>query len=206
MLISIEWLNEFVDLHDLSAEEIAESLTMSGLEVEDIEKIGAKFTNIVTAKITNIENHPDSDHLHLVTIDKGNETRTVVCGAQNVFVGAIVPYASVGSKVFNRKTGEQFELTPAKIRGVVSEGMLCSQDELALENMQGEDGLLILNKLFDNIELGQPLEKLLNIKEDIVLNVAPTANRGDEMSVVGVARELAAIYKREPKFTPTNAN
>lgn len=206
MLISIEWLNEFVDLHDLSAEEIAESLTMSGLEVEDIEKIGAKFTNIVTAKITNIENHPDSDHLHLVTIDKGNETRTVVCGAQNVFVGAIVPYASVGSKVFNRKTGEQFELTPAKIRGVVSEGMLCSQDELALENMQEEDGLLILNKLFDNIELGQPLEKLLNIKEDIVLNVAPTANRGDEMSVVGVARELAAIYKRELKFKPANAN
>lgn len=206
MLISIEWLNEFVDLHDLSAEEIAESLTMSGLEVEDIEKIGAKFTNIVTAKITNIENHPDSDHLHLVTIDKGNETRTVVCGAQNAFVGAIVPYASVGSKVFNRKTGEQFELTPAKIRGVVSEGMLCSQDELALENMQEEDGLLILNKLFDNIELGQPLEKLLNIKEDIVLNVAPTANRGDEMSVVGVARELAAIYKRELKFKPANAN
>ena len=206
MLISIEWLNEFVDLHDLSAEEIAESLTMSGLEVEDIEKIGAKFTNIVTAKITNIENHPDSDHLHLVTIDKGNETRTVVCGAQNVFVGAIVPYASVGSKVFNRKTGEQFELTPAKIRGVVSEGMLCSQDELALENMQEEDGLLILNKIFDNIELGQPLEKLLNIIEDIVLNVAPTANRGDEMSVVGVARELAAIYKRELKFQPANAN
>ena len=204
MLISIEWLNEFVDLHDLSAEEIAESLTMSGLEVEDIEKIGAKFTNIVTAKITNIENHPDSDHLHLVTIDKGNETRTVVCGAQNVFVGAVVPYASVGSKVFNRKTGEQFELTPAKIRGVVSEGMLCSQDELALENMQEEDGLLILNKLFDNIELGQPLEKLLNIKEDIVLNVAPTANRGDEMSVIGVARELAAIYKRELKFSPLN--
>lgn len=204
MLISIEWLNEFVDLHDLTAEEIAESLTMSGLEVEDIEKIGAKFTNIVTAKITNIENHPDSDHLHLVTIDKGNETRTVVCGAQNVFVGAIVPYASVGSKVFNRKTGEQFELTPAKIRGVVSEGMLCSQDELALENMQEEDGLLILNKIFDNIELGQPLEKLLNIKEDIVLNVAPTANRGDEMSVIGVARELAAIYKRELKFSPLN--
>ncbi len=205
MLISIEWLNEFVDLHDLTAEEIAESLTMSGLEVEDIEKIGAKFTNIVTAKITNIENHPDSDHLHLVTIDKGNETRTVVCGAQNVFVGAIVPYASVGSKVFNRKTGEQFELTPAKIRGVVSEGMLCSQDELALENMQEEDGLLILNKIFDNIELGQPLEKLLNIKEDIVLNVAPTANRGDEMSVIGVARELAAIYKRELKFSPLNS-
>lgn len=114
MLISIEWLNEFVDLHDLSAEEIAESLTMSGLEVEDIEKIGAKFTNIVTAKITNIENHPDSDHLHLVTIDKGNETRTVVCGAQNVFVGAIVPYASVGSKFSIEKQVNNSNSLPQK--------------------------------------------------------------------------------------------
>ena len=202
MLVSIEWLNEFVDLKDLTPEEIAESLTMSGLEVEEIEKTGAKFTNIVTAKILGIENHPDSDHLHLVKIDNGKEIRTVVCGAQNIKEGQIIPYASVGSKVLNRKTGEQFELTPAKIRGVVSEGMLCSQDELGLDGMQEEDGILILNRHFDNIELGTPLEKLLNINEDVILNVAPTANRGDEMSVAGVARELAAIYNREYRFVP----
>ena len=205
MLISLEWLNEFVDLKDLTPEQIAESLTMSGLEVEDIEKIGAKFTNIVTAEIKKIDNHPDSDHLHLVTIDNGKAVRTVVCGAQNIAVGQIIPYASVGSKVLNRKTGEQFELTPAKIRGVVSEGMLCSQDELGLENLQEEDGILVLNRLFENIELGQPVEKLLNIQEDVVLNVAPTANRGDEMSVIGVARELAAIYKRKLNFSPLEA-
>lgn len=202
MLISLEWLNEFVDLNNLSPEEIAEALTMSGLEVEEIEKTGPKFTNIVTAKINKIDNHPDSDHLHLVTIDNGTATRTVVCGAQNIAEGQIIPYASVGSKVLNRKTGEQFELTPAKIRGVVSEGMLCSQDELGLEGLQEEDGILILNRLYDNIELGTPVEKLLNIAEDVVLNVAPTANRGDEMSVVGVARELAAIYKKDLKFKP----
>ncbi|MGN0014883.1 MAG: phenylalanine--tRNA ligase subunit beta, partial [Candidatus Gastranaerophilaceae bacterium] len=139
MLVSLEWLNEFVDLNNLTPEEIAESLTMSGLEVEEIEKVGAKFTNIVTAKIKDIQNHPDSDHLHLVEIDNGQGSRTVVCGAQNIEVGQIIPYASVGSKVLNRKTGEQFELTPAKIRGVVSEGMLCSQDELGLEKLQEED-------------------------------------------------------------------
>ena len=204
MLVSIEWLNEFVDLKDLTPEEIAESLTMSGLEVEEIEKTGAKFTNIVTAEILGIENHPDSDHLHLVKINNGKEIRTVVCGAQNIKEGQIIPYASVGSKVLNRKTGEQFELTPAKIRGVVSEGMLCSQDELGLDGMQEEDGILILNRHFDNIELGTPLEKLLNINEDVILNVAPTANRGDEMSVAGVARELAAIYNREYRFVPAS--
>ncbi|MBQ2645089.1 phenylalanine--tRNA ligase subunit beta [bacterium] len=202
MLISLEWLNEFVDLSDLKPEEIAEALTMSGLEVEDIQTIGAKFTNIVTAQIKEISNHPDSDHLHLVTIDNGIAIKTVVCGAQNIQVGQIIPYASVGSKVLNRKTGEQFELTSAKIRGVVSEGMLCSQDELGLENLQKEDGILVLNRLFENIELGLPLEKLFNIHEDIVFNVAPTANRGDEMSVIGVARELSAIYKRKLNFSP----
>jgi phenylalanyl-tRNA synthetase beta chain len=206
MLISLEWLNEFVDLSDKTAEEIAESLTMSGLEVEDIEKIGAKFSNIVTVKIVNIENHPDSDHLHLVTVDNGKETKTVVCGAKNVELGTIVPYASVGSKVLDRKTGEQFELTPAKIRGVVSDGMLCSQDELGIDKLQEEDGLLILSRLYDNIELGQPVEKLLNIQEDTVLNVAPTANRGDEMSVIGVARELATIYRRKLNFSPLQSS
>lgn len=202
MLISIEWLNEFVDLNGLTPEQIASGLTMSGLEVEEIEKTGPKFTNIVTALIKDIQNHPDATKLHLVTVDNGTSTRTVVCGAQNIEVGQIIPYASVGSKVLDRKTGEQFELTPAKIRGVVSEGMLCSQDELGLNGLQDEDGILVLNRLYDNIGLGLPVEKLLNIREDIILNVAPTANRGDEMSVIGVARELSAIFKRKLNFSP----
>lgn len=202
MKISLEWLNEFVDLSDTTPEQIAHELTMSGLEVEEIEKTGPKFSNIKTAQIKLIENHPNADKLHLVTVDLGNETKTVVCGAQNIQEGQIIPYASVGSKVLNRKTGEQFELTPAKIRGVESQGMLCSQDELGLEGLQEEDGILILNRLYDDIKLGTPVEKLLNIKEDIVFNVAPTANRGDEMSVIGVARELCAIFNKKLQFSP----
>jgi len=202
MKISLDWLNEYVDLSNTTPEQIAHELTMSGLEVEEIEKTGAKFTNIRTAQIKMIDQHPNADKLHLVTVDLGGEQKTVVCGAQNIEVGQIIPYASVGSKVLDRKTGEQFELTPAKIRGVESQGMLCSQDELGLEKMQEEDGILVLNRIYDNIELGQPIEKLLNIKEDIVFDVAPTANRGDEMSVIGVARELSAIFNKKLQFSP----
>ena len=202
MKISLEWLNEYVDLTNVTPEQIAHELTMSGLEVEEIEKTGAKFTNIRTAQIKMIDQHPNADKLHLVTVDLGGEQKTVVCGAQNIEVGQVIPYASVGSKVLDRKTGEQFELTPAKIRGVESQGMLCSQDELGLENLQEEDGILVLNRIYNNIELGQPVEKLLNIKEDIVFDVAPTANRGDEMSVIGVARELSAIFNKKLQFSP----
>ena len=173
MKISLEWLNEYVDLSDISVEQIVHELTMSGLEVEDFEKIGPKFSDIVTAKILKIDNHPNADKLHLVQIDNGKEVKTVVCGAQNIEEGQIIPYASVGSKVFSRKTGELFELTPVKIRGVESEGMLCSADELGLSEMgyQKEDGILILNRFLGEIPLGKPLEDVLNIKEDIILNV-----------------------------------
>ena len=155
MQVSYEWLNEFVELAGITPEEIAHNLTMSGLEVEEIEYKKPAFTNIVTAKIIKIENHPNADKLHLVTLDIGGIEKRVVCGAQNIEIGQIIPYASVGSKVLNRKTGEQFELTPAVIRGVESQGMLCSQDELGLSGLQDEDGILILNRLYDNVELNK---------------------------------------------------
>ncbi len=200
MKISLEWLNEYVDITDLTVEQIVHELTMSGLEVEEIEKVGAKFTNIITAKIKEIRQHPNADKLHLVDVDLGTQVKTVVCGAQNIKEGQIIPYASVGSKVLNRKTFEQYELTPAVIRGVESQGMLCSQDELGLEGLQEEDGILILNRLYDNIELGTDVQKLLNIQEDTVIDVAPTANRGDEMSVIGVAREICSLFNKTLKL------
>ncbi|MBQ8636274.1 phenylalanine--tRNA ligase subunit beta [bacterium] len=200
MQVSHEWLNEFVELAGITPEEIAHNLTMSGLEVEEIEFKKPSFTNIRTAKIIKIDNHPNADKLHLVTLDLGGVEKRVVCGAQNIEVGQIIPYASVGSKVLDRKTKEQFELTPAVIRGVESQGMLCSQDELGLSNMQEEDGILILNRLFDNVELNQPLESVLGLSEEIIYHVAPTANRGDQMSVIGIARELSALFNRKMKF------
>lgn len=201
MKISLEWLNEFVDITDITVEEIVNALTMSGLEVEEIEKTGPKFTNIITAEIKAIKQHPNADKLHLVDVNLGNEIKTVVCGAQNIKEGQIIPYASVGSKVFSRKTGELFELTPAVIRGVESQGMLCSQDELGLEGMQEEDGILILNNIYNNLKIGSKLEDILNIKEDTIIDVSPTPNRGDEMSVIGVAREIAALFNKELNFS-----
>ena len=200
MQVSYEWLNEFIDLEGISPEEIAHNLTMSGLEVEEIEYKKPAFTNIRTAKILKIENHPNADKLHLVTLDIGGVEKRVVCGAQNIEIGQIIPYASVGSKVLDRKTGETFELTPAVIRGVESQGMLCSQDELGLSGLQEEDGILILNRLYDNVELNQPLEKLMNLSDEIIFHVAPTANRGDEMSVIGIARELSALFNKKIKI------
>ncbi len=204
MQVSLNWLNEFVDLSDIEVEQIAHELTMSGLEVEDVEEVKPKFTNIKTVKIEKIDNHPNSDHLHLVTVNTGSGLKTVVCGAQNIKEGQIVPYASVGSQVLDRKTGEMFTLTPAVIRGVESQGMLCSDDELGVaeRNYQEEDGILILNRIFPDVKIGEKVEEVLGFEKDYVLNVAPTANRGDQMSVIGVARELSAIFDKPLKFSP----
>ncbi len=201
MKISLEWLNEFVDISDLTTEQIANGLTMSGLEVEGIETTGAKFSNIKTAKIKTLRQHPNADKLHLVDVDLGNCIKTVVCGAQNIEVGQIIPYASIGSKVLSRKTAEQYKLTCAVIRGIESQGMLCSQDELGLQGMQEEDGILILNRIFKDVKIGMNLETLLNIKEDTIIDVSPTPNRGDEMSVIGVAREVAALFNKKLNFS-----
>ncbi|MBQ7763953.1 phenylalanine--tRNA ligase subunit beta, partial [bacterium] len=202
MQVSLNWLNELVDLSGIEVAQIAHELTMSGLEVEEIEEVKPKFTNIITAKIEKIDNHPNSDRLHLVTVNTGSSIKTVVCGAQNIQEGQVIPYASVGSKVLDRKTGEQFELTPAVIRGVESQGMLCSDDELGVNdrNYQEEDGILILNRLFPNVGLGLNVEDVLGFDKDFILHTAPTANRGDQMSVIGIARELSALFDRPMKF------
>ena len=201
MQVSLNWLNELVDLRDIDVQQIAHELTMSGLEVEEIEELRAQFTNIITARIEKIDNHPNSDRLHLVTVNTGSGLKTVVCGAQNIEVGQVIPYASVGSKVLDRKTGEQFELTPAVIRGVESQGMLCSADELGVadRNYQEEDGILVLNRIYPNVGLGLDVENVLGFEKDYVIHTAPTANRGDQMSVIGIARELSALFNRSLK-------
>ena len=198
MQVSLSWLNELVDLKDIDVAQIALEMTMSGLEVEEVEEVKPKFTNIITARIEKIDNHPNSDHLQLVTVNTGSAIKTVVCGAQNIQVGQVIPYASVGSKVLDRKSGEQFALPPAVIRGVESQGLLCSDDELGVSdrNYQEEDGILVLNRLFPNVGLGLNVEDVLGFEEDYILHTAPTANRGDQMSVYGVARELSALFNR----------
>lgn len=207
MQVSVNWLNELVDLSDIEVSQIAHELTMSGLEVESVEELKPCFTNIKTVKIEKIDNHPNSEKLHLVTVNTGSGLKTVVCGAQNIQEGQIVPYASVGSKVLDRKSGEQFELTPAVIRGVESQGMLCSADELGVSERgyQQEDGILILNRIFPDVEIGSDVKDVLGFEKDTVIDVAPTANRGDQMSVLGIARELSALFDKPLKFNPVTS-
>ena len=106
--------------------------------------------------------------------------------------------------LLDRKTGEMFTLTPAVIRGVESQGMLCSADELGVaeRSYQEEDGILILNRIFPDVKIGENVEDVLGFEKDTIIDVAPTANRGDQMSVIGVARELSSLFNTPLKFSP----
>ena len=182
MKILYSWLKDFIDI-DLTPEELAQKFTQLGIEVASVEKTGADFEGVHVAQITQIENHPDSDHLHLVTLDLGGgKTQRVVCGAPNVAVGQKVPLAHVGARL--GKT----VLTPAKIRGVVSEGMICSSDELGLTHTRAR-GILVLD---ENIPLGTDVRSLYG-QADALFDLEITSNRPDLLSHLGVARELSAL-------------
>ena len=184
MKVSIKWLRDYVDLK-LTLEELAERLTMAGLEVKGIETIGATWSNIVVTQITAINPHPDADRLKLATIDTGKGSLTVVCGAPNIDVGQKVPFAFVGAQLIDGHTGETILLKPAKIRGVVSEGMLCSEKELAISD--DYEGIMVL---LPEAPVGIPLGEYLG---DAILDIDITPNRPDCLSVIGIAREIAAI-------------
>lgn len=198
MRVSLEWLKEYVDISGLSPEEIAEALTNSGLEVEAVDYLGPKFDGVVVGKVQAIDPHPNADKLRLVTVKLGNATTQVVCGAPNVREGIFIAFATEGATVISRKDNTLFKLGRAKIRGVESAGMVCSLDELGLEDQypKAEDGIWPLDAYVNEGHLGQDLKQVLNLKGDVVLEIAPTANRGDLMSMLGVAREVAALFER----------
>ena len=207
MLISLEWLSDLVDIAGLKPEEIAEALTMSGLEVEEVEYLRPKFTKTFTAKIMEINPHPDASKIRLATVDYGHGTQQVVCGAQNIEVNQIIAFATEGASVFSRKDNAEFTLKKVKIRGVESSGMICSASELCLEGPEYEpfsEGIIVFSEMdrFKNteIKLGIPVEELLDLPVDTVLHSAPTANRGDLMSMRGIANEIAAIFNRKTKM------
>lgn len=198
MRVSLEWLKEYVDLTGISPEALAEALTNSGLEVEHIEYLGPKFDGVIVARVQSVEPHPNADRLRLVTVDLGHAQNKVVCGAPNVREGILVAYAQEGATVISRKDGSLFKLEKAKIRGVESSGMICSIDELGLEDRfeKKEDGIWPLDDVIAEPRLGEDLKTVLNLEGDVVLHVAPTANRGDLMSMVGIAREVSALFDR----------
>ncbi|MDY6288066.1 MAG: phenylalanine--tRNA ligase subunit beta [Bacteroidales bacterium] len=190
MKISYKWLREYVDT-DLTPNELDELLTFSGLEIESVEKVESikgGLEHVVIAQVLTCEPHPDSDHLHLTTVDVGTGTPlNIVCGAPNVAAGQKVVCAQIGTKIYTSDT-EFYEIKKGKLRGAVSEGMLCAADELQL----GSDhaGIMVLP---DDAPVGMPAKEYFHLEEDYTLEVAITANRSDATSHIGVARDVVAV-------------
>ncbi len=194
MIISTNWLKEYVEC-SLDPEQLAERLTMVGLEVEALEATHSGLRKVITARVEAIESHPRADRLQLCRVSDGRSEYRIVCGAPNLKPGCVVPLALPGAELPGG-----FKLKETKIRGELSQGMLCSQKELQL----GDDaaGIWLLQ---DDLPLGVPLAEALDL-EDTLLEIGITPNRGDCLSVIGVAREAAAICGtalRYPRITFT---
>ena len=184
MKVSLNWIKQYVDV-TLPPRDLAGRLTMAGNEVKGIEVIGESWEGILVGQIAAVGPHPNADRLTLVTIDHGSGKEQVVCGAPNVSVGARVAYAPVGARLIDPHSGELTMLKPARIRGVVSSGMACSEKELGISD--DHEGILILP---ENMEVGRPLADYLG---DVIFNMDITPNRPDCLAMVGLAREVAAL-------------
>lgn len=188
MNISLSWLKQYIDFQ-LTPEGLADALTSIGLEtgsVERVESIRGGLRGIVVGKVLTCEPHPNSDHLHITTVDLGDGTPTqIVCGAPNVAAGQTVVVATVGTTLYDGD--KEFAIKKSKIRGVESFGMICAEDEIGVG--QSHDGIIVLP---DNVHAGTPAAEYYNLTDDYVLEVDLTPNRIDAASHYGVARDLAA--------------
>ncbi len=188
MKISYNWLKQFIKI-DLPSENTATMLTDLGLEVEVVEKyqsVKGGLEGIVVGEVKTCEKHPDADRLSVTTVDVGDTTLQIVCGAPNVAVGQKVPVALIGTQLFD-KEGNPFEIKKGKIRGMESHGMICAEDELGLGD--NHDGIMVLDK---KLKPGTTLAEVLKIENDEVFEIGLTPNRADAMSHFGVARDLRA--------------
>ncbi len=184
MRISLNWLRELVDI-SMTPEELAEALTMAGFEVEDIEDRRTWAEGVVVGKVLDCQPHPNADKLRVCQVDIGaEEPSNIVCGAANVRADAYVPVATLGTYLPNI----DLKIRPAKLRGVPSAGMICSLAEIGLA--KESEGIHIFTQA--DLQPGQDVRPLLGL-DDVVLDVTSTANRADALSMVGIAREVAAI-------------
>lgn len=190
MKISLNWVRDFIKL-GATSDEITDKLTKSGLEVEGIEafeSIQGGLKGIVIGEVLTCEKHPDADKLSKTTVDIGGEVVPVVCGAPNVAAGQKVVVATVGATIYPSE-GDSFVIKKAKIRGEVSIGMICAEDELGLG--QSHDGILVLDTDLPN---GTPAATYFEIENDEVIEIGLTPNRADATSHFGVAREIQALF------------
>jgi phenylalanyl-tRNA synthetase beta chain len=191
MKISLQWLRELVDL-PMDVEALAHALTMGGLEVEEVMPVAAQFSGIVVAHVKSVAPHPNADKLRVTEVDAGTaETLTIVCGAPNVAAGQKVPCAVIGAKLPSSQGGTSdkttLDIKKAKLRGVESNGMLCSARELGLSS--DHSGLLVLE---EDAPIGRDIREYLDL-DDVYLTLKLTPNRGDCLSMFGIARDVAAI-------------
>jgi len=193
MKISLNWLKDYINLDGLSVEEISEILTALGLEVEGVEKVESikgGLKGIVIGEVKTCEKHPNADKLSLTKVDLGTgEFLDIVCGAPNVAAGQKVLVATIGAVLYSDE-GEEFKIKKGKIRGEVSEGMICAEDELGLGN--SHDGIMVLP---NEAKVGTNASEFFNIEEDWVYDIDLTPNRSDATSHIGVAKDLAAYLK-----------
>ena len=207
MKISYNWLKQFVQI-DWNAQQTGELLTDLGLEVEGIsqfESVKGGLKGIVVGHVLTCEKHPNADRLKLTTVDVGQEAPLqIVCGAPNVQAGQKVPVATVGTTLYT-KEGEAWVIKKGKIRGEVSQGMICAEDEIGLG--ESHDGIMVLN---EELAPGTPCSQVFEIENDEVFEIGLTPNRADAMSHFGVARDLkAGLEQKEIQkelVTPSTSN
>ena len=187
MLVPLSWLKNYVPITD-TPQELAHRLTMAGVEVGDVDDMGANWERdkVLVGHVLSVDPHPNADRLRLPTVDLGNgETATVVCGAPNVAAGQKIVFAREGAMVFSPRSGKVEQLKKAKIRGVESSGMVCSVLELGMGDEH--EGILVLD---DDAPVGTPLVDYMG---DAILDAEVTPNRPDCLSILGIAHEVAAL-------------
>ena len=185
MIVTRAWLQEFINISKITTEDICKTLNSIGLEVDSLEKIRIP-KNVVVGKVLEKEKHPDADKLNICQVDIGTETVQIVCGAKNVDAGQLVPVAVNGCDL-----GGGFKIKKAKLRGVESNGMICSSTEIGLAKLN--DGILELDDSIGELVIGRQLSDYDSLNDDVI-EIELTANRGDCLSINGIARELSAYY------------
>ena len=196
MIVTRSWLNEFIDLSNVSNEKLYETFNSIGLEVDSIKQIEIA-EKVVIGKILSCEKHPDADKLNVCQIDVASGIRQIVCGAANVLDAEYVAVATIGAVLPGN-----FEIKHAKLRGVESAGMICASSELGLPDTG--KGIMILDESIGELEIGRELGSYKRVA-DTIIELELTANRGDCLSVYGVARDLsAALEYRSEIISSTN--
>lgn len=188
MIVTRNWLNEFIDIKEISDDELCIAFNAIGLELASIQKFNIP-NKIVIGEVVSCEKHPDADKLNICMVDLGLSKRQIVCGAANVVDAKYVAVATIGTVM-----SDGLEIKPTKLRGIESDGMICSADELGLPKVGS--GIMMLDKSIGELELGKELSEFFSLN-DTIFELEITPNRGDCLSIYGVARDLSAYFNKD---------